>query len=251
MIELRRVSKEYRAASRGAVTRAVEDVTLTLEEAQFTCVVGRSGCGKTTLLNLIAGFETPTTGQIYLDDKPVTGPGSDRMVVFQQAVLYPWLDVRHNVALGMRLAAGRRGVDWGRVQEFIEIVGLEKFERHYPHQLSGGMQQRVAIARSLVMGPRVLLMDEPFGALDAQTRHAMQEFLLRLWEDHRSTVMFVTHDVEEAILLADKVVIMSPRPGRISEVIDVSLDRPRDASVAVSREFMDLKMKALEGVHTS
>jgi len=251
MIELVHIHKEYDATGRGSSgTTAVDDVSLTLENGQFTVVVGRSGCGKTTLLNLIAGFELPTSGEVLLDGKRVHGPGSERLVVFQQPVLYPWLDVRHNVSIGLRMSQGRRKVDWKRVAELIEIMGLDGFENHYPHQLSGGMQQRAAIARSLILNPSVLLMDEPFGALDAQTRTAMQDFLLNLWNDLRATVLFVTHDVEEAILLGDRVVVMTPRPGKIASVVDVRLARPRSIDVSLTDEFLEIKREVLASLHT-
>jgi NitT/TauT family transport system ATP-binding protein len=247
MIVLDRVSKSYPPHRRGgSPTPALGEVSLTIEDGQFLCIVGPSGCGKTTLLHLVAGFEPCTTGQILLDGVPVTRPGADRTVVFQQPGLYPWLSVRENIAFGLVLRDGRRRVDWQRVHAFVHLMGLDGFEDHPPYQLSGGMQQRVAIARAMITEPKILLMDEPFGALDAQTRNEMQRFLLGVWEDHRSTVLFITHDVEEAILLGDRVVVMTARPGRIAQDFAVPLARPRQWEMVLTPEFVDLKRQVLE-----
>ncbi|MHB1630279.1 MAG: ABC transporter ATP-binding protein [Bacilli bacterium] len=241
MIEVRSVSKIFSPPRRKvAPSVALDDVSVTIGEGEFLSIIGPSGCGKTTLLNLIAGFEKPSGGGIFVDGREVRGPGAERAVVFQQPALYPWLSVRSNVALGLTLRDGR-AADQGRVTRFIDIVGLNGFEEHRPYHLSGGMQQRVAIARALITEPRILLMDEPFGALDAQTRHDMQEFLLELWQTVRCTVLFVTHDVDEAILLSDRVLVMTPRPGRIALDMPISLERPRVWDVVMTEEFLSCK----------
>jgi NitT/TauT family transport system ATP-binding protein len=213
--------------------------------APTVAAVGPSGCGKTTLLNLLAGFEKPTDGKIELDGKALTGPGAERAVVFQQPTLYPWSNVRDNVALGLKFR-NRRNIDWKRVQYFIDMVGLNGFETHPSYQLSGGMQQRVAIARALIVEPKILLMDEPFGALDAQMRNDMQLFLLDIWKTTKATILFITHDVEEAILLADRIVVMTARPGKMDKEVTVSLPRPRTWEMMLSEEFLDHKRQVLE-----
>ena len=245
MIEIRGVTKRFEGNRRKTqMTVAVENVSLTIHDGEFVTIVGASGCGKTTLLNMIAGFENPSFGDVLLNEKPIQGPGRERAVVFQKPTLYPWLTVRKNVALGLTLRK-RSAVDWSLVDDFVQKVGLEKFAKHHPHELSGGMQQRVAIARALITHPDILLMDEPFGALDAQTRTEMQAFLLDLWQSLQSTVLFVTHDVEEAILLSDRVVVMSPHPGRIVEDIPVMIPRPRVWDVMLSNEFLEYKRRVL------
>lgn len=245
MIEVRGVTKRFEGNRRKTqMTVAVDNVSLTIHDGEFVTIVGASGCGKTTLLNMIAGFENPSFGDVLLNGKPILEPGRERAVVFQKPTLYPWLTVRKNVALGLTLRK-RSAVDWSLVDDFVRKVGLEKFAKHHPHELSGGMQQRVAIARALITHPDILLMDEPFGALDAQTRTEMQAFLLDLWQSLQSTVLFVTHDVEEAILLSDRVVVMSPHPGRIVEDIPVMIPRPRVWDVMLSNEFLEYKRRVL------
>ena len=245
MIEVRGVTKSFEGNRRKMqMTVAVDNVSLTIHDGEFVTIVGASGCGKTTLLNMIAGFENPSFGAVLLNGKPILEPGRERAVVFQKPTLYPWLTVRKNVALGLTLRK-RSAVDWSLVDDFVHKVGLEKFAKHHPHELSGGMQQRVAIARALITHPDILLMDEPFGALDAQTRTEMQAFLLDLWQSLQSTVLFVTHDVEEAILLSDRVVVMSPHPGRIVEDIPVMIPRPRVWDVMLSNEFLEYKRRVL------
>ncbi|MGN6251093.1 MAG: ABC transporter ATP-binding protein [Marmoricola sp.] len=235
---------------KGERVTALQEVDLCVEERQFVTILGPSGCGKTTLLNLVAGFETPTSGEVRCDGRVVTRPGSDRAVVFQQAALYPWLSVRENIALGLRLRDGRRA-DMGKVERLIDAMGLVGFEDHAPHQLSGGMAQRVAIARALVIEPSVLLMDEPFGALDAQTRAAMQIFVTNLWEKLPVTVLFVTHDIDEAIILADRVIVMAPRPGRVVADLPCLLERPRTRRETVGPEYVELRRKILEHMDPS
>jgi len=222
---------------------ALRDVNLSIAHGEFICLLGPSGCGKTTLLNTIAGFLEPTTGALYMDGVRITGPGPDRGVVFQQYAVFPWLTVKENVQFGLRLAANRKTPEEiDRISDhFIGLVNLEDFKDSYPKELSGGMKQRVAIARSYAVNPQVLLMDEPFGALDAQTRHFMQESLLQILEKERKTVVFVTHGVEEAAFLSTRVVIMASRPGRIREVIPIDLPYPRDAATKTSPEFIKIR----------
>ncbi|WP_338055064.1 ABC transporter ATP-binding protein [Sulfobacillus harzensis] len=224
---------------------AVQHVSLTIADGEFVSIVGPSGCGKTTLLNMVAGFEAPTQGQVMLDGTVIRRPGPERAVVFQQPSLLPWMTVEENIAFGMMLASGRQGVDASKVKEMVEVMGLQGFESHRPYQLSGGMQQRVAIARALMTEPRILLMDEPFGALDAQTRSEMQRFLLDLWKVNRPTVLFVTHDVEEAVLLGDRVVVMSTRPGEVAMDLTIELPRPRHWDLVLSGTFTDYKRRIL------
>jgi NitT/TauT family transport system ATP-binding protein len=234
-IQIERVAKDFNGV------RALEELSLTVEDGSFMTILGASGCGKSTLLNMVAGLETPSTGRITLDGELITKPGPDRVVVFQKPGLYPWLSLRDNIAFGLRM---RGHVEWREVDRVIELIGLKGFETHRPYELSGGMQQRVALARALVMNPRVLLMDEPFGALDAQTRETMQEFLTELWERIRATVIFVTHDIDEAIMLGSRLVVMSARPGRISLDEPVPLGRPRDWDMSTTPEFLELKRAA-------
>jgi len=222
---------------------ALCDVNLSIAHGEFICLLGPSGCGKTTLLNTLAGFLEPTTGAVYMDEAKITGPGPDRGVVFQQYAVFPWLTVKENVQFGLRLAANRKTPEEiDRISDhFIDLVNLEDFKDSYPKELSGGMKQRVAIARSYAVNPQVLLMDEPFGALDAQTRHFMQESLLQILEKERKTVVFVTHGVEEAAFLSTRVVIMAARPGRIRDVIPIDLSYPRDAATKTSPEFIKIR----------
>jgi NitT/TauT family transport system ATP-binding protein/taurine transport system ATP-binding protein len=211
--------------SRDGPVHALTEINLAIQQGDFVCVVGPSGCGKTTLLQIIAGFLFPTDGQALIDDRLIIGPDADRGVVFQQPALYPWLSVTENVGFGLKV----RGVDGERrterVGRFLRMVGLEHFQKHPPYELSGGMQQRAAIARVLVNEPRIMLMDEPFGALDALTREHMQEELLKIWRATRTTVLFITHSVEEAVYLGTRVLVMSPRPGRIVADVEVGFSR--------------------------
>lgn len=224
---------------------ALQDVDLTVGDGEFVSVVGPSGCGKSTLLHLVAGFGKPTSGSIRVNGREVTRPGSDRAVVFQQAALYPWLSVRDNIGFGLRLH-GIRGTEYDRrVRHYLGIMDLTAFEHHAPYHLSGGMRQRVAIARALITEPEIMLMDEPFGALDAQTRNEMQRFLLRLWRTLRTTVIFVTHDVEEAVLLGDRVIIMTARPGSVALDLRVPFARPREWDLVLSPEFVEVKRQLL------
>lgn len=247
MIELKNVQKIYAAKrGRGNPLVAVDGVDLTIQDGEFVTVVGPSGCGKTTMLNMLAGFESASRGDILLDGQPVTKPGPERAVVFQQASLLPWMTVAENIAFGLTLRDGPKNVNQDRLAAMVETMGLKGFESHKPYELSGGMQQRVAIARALITDPRILLMDEPFGALDAQTRSDMQRFLLSLWKKLKPTVFFVTHDVEEAILLADRVLVMTPRPGRVASDMTIDLPRPRKWDLVLGREFNEYKRQILK-----
>ena len=234
------VSKNF-IDPQGKQLSVLENVSLTVHSEEFVALVGPSGCGKSTILNIIAGLLEPTEGHVYVDGKEVEGPGPERGVVFQQYALFPWLTVRKNVkfALDMR---GIKGPEADAVvDKYLKMVDLEKFADHYPKELSGGMKQRVAIARAYAAEPQVLLMDEPFGALDAQTRTQLQTELLETWEKEQKTCFFITHDVEEAIILGQKVVIMSARPGRIKEVVDIDIPYPRDQETKMSPRFLELK----------
>jgi NitT/TauT family transport system ATP-binding protein len=215
-------------------------------DGSFTCLVGASGCGKSTLLNIMAGLVEPTQGTVLVDGELVDGPGRDRGMVFQSYALYPWLRVRENVEFGLSLRRVPKQERRETSATLLHEMGLTEFANAFPRELSGGMQQRVAIARALANDPKALLMDEPFGALDALTRASAQRFLTEVWERHRRTIVFVTHDVEEAILLADRVVVMSPRPGRVREVIDVTIPRPRTPTMVTAPEFVEVKRRVLE-----
>ena len=226
---------------RGGEMVALNGVTLDIHDNEFICVVGPSGCGKSTLLNIIAGLLEPTSGEVYCDGKLVEGTGTDRGVVFQQYALFPWLTVKKNVkfALEMRGIKGKEADELA--MKYLDKVDLVKFADHYPKELSGGMKQRVAIARAYAADPQVLLMDEPFGALDAQTRTQLQTELLQTWERDQKTCFFITHDVDEAIILAQKVIVMSARPGRVKAIIDIDIPYPRDQETKMSQRFLELK----------
>ena len=241
-IDISGVSKTFRDRKRNADVTALDNIDLTVAKNEFLCLLGPSGCGKSTLLDIIAGFAKPTAGTVAVDGVPVTAPGADRGVVFQQANLMPWLPVWENVAFHMLLRGGQKGERRATAQRYIDLVGLTGFENHYPSELSGGMNQRVGIARALLMNPQVILLDEPFGALDEQTRMDMQNELVQIWQNHQGTIVFVTHGIDEALMLGTKVAVMSARPGRIREVIDVDLPRPRDIT---SPQFNALKRHVL------
>ncbi|MCA0249646.1 MAG: ABC transporter ATP-binding protein [Proteobacteria bacterium] len=248
-LSIRGVGKTFASNRRGVPpTQALQPVSLEVGDNDFITVLGPSGCGKSTLLRLVAGLETPSTGEILLDGVPISGPGADRGVVFQSYTLFPWLTVQENICFGLREknmpAAEQRDIS----ERFIAQVGLRGFEKHYPKQLSGGMQQRVAIARALANDPKILLLDEPFGALDNQTRVLMQELLLGIWEQAQKTVMFVTHDIDEAIFMASRVVVMSARPGRIKAEVEADFPHPRHYTIKTSSEFMALKARLTEEI---
>lgn len=234
-IAINHVGKDYVGAD-GQRTPVLRDINLQIGENEFVCLVGKSGCGKTTLLNMIAGFVAPTRGSVLVDDRPVTGPGGGKGVVFQQFALFPWLTAAKNIEFGC-VQMGMNQSERRRIaSELIQLVKLGGFEDKYPFQLSGGMQQRVAIARALAVEPRILLMDEPFGALDELTRFGMQGEILRIWSTKKTTVIFVTHSVSEALALADRVVVMGSRPGTVRREYDVTLPRPRKRSSLIALE---------------
>ncbi|MGE0735672.1 MAG: ABC transporter ATP-binding protein [Alphaproteobacteria bacterium] len=239
-IMLQRVTKTF--DSRNGTVTALANIDLEVDRHEFVAIVGASGCGKSTLLNLVAGFDAASGGAVLVDGKRVTRPGPDRGVVFQQSALFPWLTVRQNIGFGLELAANKaRQVRGPSVEAILERVGLTRFGDHFPAQLSGGMRQRAAIAGVLVIDPAVLLMDEPFGALDALTRSLMHDFLMELWEENRKTVMLVTHDITEAVYLSDRLVVMAGHPGRIREIVPIDLPRPRRYDVQATPEFIRLR----------
>lgn len=229
---------------------AVKTTSISIKAGEFVCILGPSGCGKSTLLNSIAGYVKPTTGEVTVDDVKVEKPGPDRGMVFQQYSLLPWKTVYENVAFGPKMAGASRTVAGSVANTFLGLVGLKKFGNRYPAELSGGMQQRVGIARALANYPSVLLMDEPFGALDAQTRLMMQESLLDIWRKFGTTVVFVTHDVDEAVFLSDRVLIMSAAPGRIIEDLKVDLPRPRSTDMTATPEYMKARQFCLDTIRT-
>jgi len=242
------VGKTFPGVAGGLPTQALLPVSLEVADNDFITILGLSGCGKSTLLRLVAGLEEPSAGRILLDGAPVAGPGADRGMVFQSYTLFPWLNVRQNICFGLR----QKGMPAAKQHEisdrFIAEIGLRGFEEHFPKQLSGGMQQRVAIARALANSPKILLLDEPFGALDNQTRVVMQELLLGIWERERKTVLFVTHDIEEAIFMASRVVVFTARPGRIKTELPIDLPHPRHYTIKTSPEFTALKARLTEEI---
>ena len=242
-IRIEHLSKTYDGT---APVKALEGIDLNVTQGEFVALLGPSGCGKSTLLNLIAGFEFPTSGLLEVDGLPVQAPGPARGVVFQEAALFPWLSVWENVVFGPKVQGIAKADFEQRAQEMLRLVGLSEFKNHLPVQLSGGMRQRVGIARILTLGSQILLMDEPFGALDAQTRLTMQELLLSVWQQIKPTVIFVTHDIDEAIFLADTIYVMSARPGRIQTRISVDLARPRSLADTTSETFNAMKRDILQ-----
>jgi NitT/TauT family transport system ATP-binding protein len=247
VLEIDAVSREFESAA--GTVRALDAIFCQVRRREFVSVIGPSGCGKSTLIRILAGLDWPTDGDVRLDGVPVTGPGSDRGMVFQGYTLFPWLTVKKNVMFGLRMKGiSRRRAD-EQARHWLEVVGLEAFEDHYPSQLSGGMKQRVAIARALANEPRILLMDEPFGALDAQTRCSMQTHLLRVWESVDVTIVFITHDLDEATLLSDRIVVLGANPGRVLEVIDVPLPRPRSSELFLSGHFLATRKRLEELIH--
>ena len=242
------LSRTFPGVRGGPLTRAIEPTSLRVADNDFLCLLGPSGCGKSTLLRLIAGLDQPTTGRVLLDGAPVTGPGADRGMVFQSYTLFPWLTVEENIGFGLRERALPAAERQRIVAHYVERVGLRGFERHYPRMLSGGMQQRTALARALANDPKVLLLDEPFGALDHQTRALMQELLLGIWEADRKTVLFVTHDIDEAIFMANRVAVMTARPGRIKSDVAIELPHPRHYTVKTTAAFSDYKARLTDEI---
>jgi NitT/TauT family transport system ATP-binding protein len=240
-IEFRHVTVAFPQPDGGSLV-AVENFDLQVDKGEFVTIVGPSGCGKSTMLLVADGLLRPTQGQVFFENKLVTAPGPDRALVFQEFALLPWRTVEGNVMLGLELQRKHTPSQMRElVEHFVQLVGLRGFERHFPHQLSGGMRQRVGLARALAVNPAVLLMDEPFAALDAQTREIMSEELLRIWEEDKKTVLFVTHGIEEAVYLADRIVVMSSQPGQVKEVIRVGLPRPRSLAIKDDPEFVHLR----------
>lgn len=239
-IVIRGLRKQFRDIARQEEVIALDGIDLAVADDEFLTVLGPSGCGKTTLLNIVASFESASGGEVLLDGEPVRKPGPDRGVVFQEYALFPWLTVQQNIEFGLRERRMPRLERRERVRRQIASVGLSGFEQRYPQELSGGMRQRVALARLLINNPKILLMDEPFAALDAQTRSMMQRELLGVWSAERRTVIFITHNIEEAVLLGDRVVVMTARPGRIKEIVAIELARPRDVT---STEFNEIRRR--------
>jgi NitT/TauT family transport system ATP-binding protein len=246
-LEIADVTMKFRTR-RGAEVLAVDNLSLEVADREFVSIVGPSGCGKSTLLRVVAGLIEPSLGKVLVNGRRIDGPGADRGMVFQSYTLFPWLTVQGNVEFGSRLKAMDAQQRARVAREYIEMVGLAGFEHHYPKELSGGMMQRVAIARALANDPDVLLMDEPFGALDAQTRIIMQELLVGLWQRTPKTIIFVTHDIDEAIFLSQRVYIMTARPGRIKQTLDVNLPHPRSLDVITSPAFTDMKRAVLDSI---
>jgi NitT/TauT family transport system ATP-binding protein len=247
ILDVQGLSKTF--VSPQGVTTALKDIHFKTHRRELVCVIGPSGCGKSTLIRILAGLEQASSGQVLLDGKPVEGPGRDRGMVFQGYTLFPWLTVKKNVMFGLETnGAGRNEAD-SEARQWLELVGLSKFADAYPHQLSGGMKQRVAIARALANRPRILLMDEPFGALDAQTRARMQQHLLEIWKNIDITVLFITHDLDEAIFLAERILVLKAHPGEVQELIEVSVPRPRSAAQLGSAEFQATKARLEALIH--
>jgi ABC-type nitrate/sulfonate/bicarbonate transport system, ATPase component len=238
-VKIDNVKKIYKGRNGEIV--ALNGVSFDITENEFICVVGPSGCGKSTLLNIIAGLGTPTSGKVFVDNKEVVGTGTERGVVFQQYALFPWLTVRKNIEFGLKLKKLDKQDITEITNRYLDMVDLREFAESYPKELSGGMKQRVAIARAYAVNPEVLLLDEPFGALDAQTRTQLQSELLKTWEKEKKTCFFITHDVDEAIILAQRVIIMSARPGRVKEIVDINIPYPRTQETKMTKKFLDLK----------
>ncbi|KQP05091.1 ABC transporter ATP-binding protein [Pseudorhodoferax sp. Leaf265] len=243
LIEIDHVTRLFEDPKRGSAVKALDDVSVHVARNEFLCLLGPSGCGKSTLLNLIAGFDMPSSGSVRVGGQTITAPGADRGVVFQQPTLMPWLTVWENVAFHLTMQGVGKEIRRKKAQHYIEMVNLKGFENHYPSELSGGMNQRVGIARALLMNPEVILMDEPFGALDEQTKMEMHAELVRIWRDSQSTIVFVTHGIEESLALGTHVAVMSARPGRIREMLTIDLPRPRDST---SPQFNDYKRRILQ-----
>jgi NitT/TauT family transport system ATP-binding protein len=247
ILEVKGLNKVYKTAK--GETVALKNISFQTHRREFVCVIGPSGCGKSTLARILAGLESYNGGEALLDGKPITGPGRDRGMVFQGYTLFPWRTVKQNVMFGLEMGDMRHEQAANEAELWLELVGLEKFSNAYPHELSGGMKQRVAIARALVNQPRILLMDEPFGALDAQTRCKMQTHLLEIWRNIDITIVFITHDLDEAIFLADRILVLKAHPGEVQELIEVPVPRPRNTDQLFSPEFLATKARLEELIH--
>jgi NitT/TauT family transport system ATP-binding protein len=247
ILSVRDLGKTFR--SRERETEALRGISFDTHRREFLCVVGASGCGKSTLLRILAGLDEQTSGEVLLSGKPVRGPGADRGMVFQGYTLFPWLTVKRNVMFGLEMNGHGRNEAEREALQWLDLIGLGKFANAYPHQLSGGMKQRVAIARALANQPRILLMDEPFGALDAQTRARMQAYLIEIWRKIDITIIFITHDLDEAVLLADRILVLKPHPGEVQEMIAVPVPRPRPPGLHLNPEFLATKARLEELIH--
>ncbi|AOJ35078.1 ABC transporter ATP-binding protein [Burkholderia metallica] len=247
ILDVRHVGKRF-ATPQGECV-ALDDISFRTYRREFVCVIGPSGCGKSTLIRILAGLDAQTSGEVLLDGKPVQGPGADRGMVFQGYTLFPWLTVKKNVMFGLRMNGSSSGQAEREALQWLDLVGLTRFADVYPHQLSGGMKQRVAIARALANRPRILLMDEPFGALDAQTRARMQTHLLDIWRNIDVTILFITHDLDEAIFLADRILVLKANPGAVQELIEVPVPRPRDYAQVNTPEFIATKARLEALIH--
>jgi NitT/TauT family transport system ATP-binding protein len=247
ILEVKNLCKSYQSPQ--GQTVALKNINFKTHRREFVCVIGPSGCGKSTLIRILAGLESYSAGEVLLDDKLVTGPGPDRGMVFQGYTLFPWLTVKKNVMFGLEMNNRGKMESASEALQWLELVGLSKFADAYPHQLSGGMKQRVAIARALANQPRILLMDEPFGALDAQTRCKMHTHLLEIWKNIDITILFITHDLEEAIFLADRILVLKAHPGEVQELIEVPVPRPRHSGQIISDEFLATKARLEELIH--
>ena len=249
-LTIEQVTRRFPGLRGRAPTQAIEPISFSVDDNDFIAILGPSGCGKSTLLRIVAGLDAPTAGRVLLDGEPVSGPGPDRGMVFQSYTLFPWLDVKDNICFGLR-EKGMPAAEQDRVAaEYVTRVGLAGFEHHLPKMLSGGMQQRTALARALANDPKILLLDEPFGALDNQTRALMQELLLGIWEADRKTVLFVTHDIDEAIFMANRVVVLSARPGRIKADVRIELPHPRHYTMKTAPAFSAYKAQLTEEIRT-
>ncbi len=247
VLEIEHLGRQFPGQA-GPVT-ALRDISLKIHRRELVCVIGPSGCGKSTLIRIIAGLDDPSTGRMLVDGKETSGPCPERGMVFQGYTLFPWLSVKRNIMFGLEMGGMARDQADAEARQWIDLVGLTKFANNYPHQLSGGMKQRVAIARALAPNPRVLLMDEPFGALDAQTRAQMQAHLLEIWRNVDVTILFITHDLDEAIFLADRIVVLKAHPGEVQEIIEVPVPRPRHLSQVTSPEFLATRRRLDELIH--
>ncbi|MCK6453856.1 MAG: ABC transporter ATP-binding protein [Alphaproteobacteria bacterium] len=247
-LKIEGVARVFPGVRKGPPTQALQPTDLEVADNDFIAILGPSGCGKSTLLRIVAGLDQPSAGRVLLDGEPITSPGPDRGMVFQSYTLFPWLSVRDNIAFGLRERGVPEAEQEAVVRRYVERTGLEGFENHYPRMLSGGMQQRTALARALANDPAILLLDEPFGALDNQTRALMQELLLGIWEADRKTVLFVTHDIDEAIFMANRVAVMSARPGRIKTELRIELPHPRHYRMKTTPEFAAYKARLTEEI---
>jgi NitT/TauT family transport system ATP-binding protein len=249
VLEVENLGRQF--TTNGTVCTALRDISFKVHRREFVCVIGPSGCGKSTLIRILAGLETTTSGRVLLDGRAVSGPGPDRGMVFQGYTLFPWLTVTRNVMFGLEMKGASLAQAEAEARQWIDLVGLTRFKDAYPAQLSGGMKQRTAIARALAAQPRILLMDEPFGALDAQTRSQMQTHLLEIWRNVDVTILFITHDLDEAILLADRILVLKANPGEVQELIEVPVPRPRDPAQLTSPEFLATRRRLDTLIHPS